>query len=244
MYRIDAMTLPDVPEVSRVEARCFTNPWPLTAYRRELRMPDQNYYVVLRDLVDDRPAAGDDESTAGPAMAGVPAGLRARLPLPFLPFGRRSEPTDRIAGFAGMWVIYDEAHVTTIGVDPAYRGQGLGELLLVHLFGSAIGRGAKWLTLEVRVSNESALALYRKYGFAVHGTRPRYYSDNNEDAYVMWSPSLHDPAYLERFAELRNAAEARLGDRFTHDQDRPHDGPIAGSPHRATVADIPVDRGA
>ncbi|MEJ7762749.1 MAG: ribosomal protein S18-alanine N-acetyltransferase [Thermomicrobiales bacterium] len=235
------MTMPDVPEVSRVEARCFTNPWPLTAYRRELRLPDQNYYVVLRDLADDHPPspAGDDGAASGPTggPASAPAGLLARLPLPLLPFGRRPEPAVRIAGFAGMWVIYDEAHVTTIGVDPAYRGQGLGEMLLVHLFGAAIGRGAKWLTLEVRVSNESALALYRKYGFEVHGTRPRYYSDNNEDAHVMWSPSLHDTAYLERFAALRDAARARLGNRIARGEERL--GTLA-----ATVGDVHVDRGA
>ncbi len=237
MYRIDPMTLPDVAEVSRVEARCFTNPWPLTAYRRELRLPDQNYYVVLRDLVDERPAsAAGDDRVAGTISS--PAGTWSRSLLPLLPFGRRNGPADRIAGFAGMWVIYDEAHVTTIGIDPAYRGQGLGEWLLAHLFGAAIGRGAKWLTLEVRVSNESALALYRKYGFEVHGTRPRYYSDNNEDAHVMWSPSLHDAAYLDRFAALRATAVARLASRIA-----PNDEPADAGSHPA-VDDLAVDRGA
>jgi ribosomal-protein-alanine N-acetyltransferase len=86
----------------------------------------------------------------------------------------------------------------------------LGELLLVAMFDEALRRGATWLTLEVRVSNEPALALYRKYGFAVHGTRQRYYSDNNEDAHVMWSRSLQDPAYRAELAALRQALLDRL----------------------------------
>ena len=135
----------------------------------------------------------------------------ARLSL--LPFGRRTEPdAPRIVGFAGMWSMFDEAHITTIGVEPEQRGQGLGELLLVALADEAIRRGAEWLTLEVRVSNEPAQGLYRKYGFSVQGVRKRYYSDNNEDAFIMWSPSLRDPVYLDRYAELRAGILARFPD--------------------------------
>jgi len=128
-----------------------------------------------------------------------------------LPFGRKHEGSEgRLIGFAGMWVMYDEAHVTTIGVDPDYRGRGLGELLLVALFDEALRRGAAWLTLEVRVSNEPAQALYRKYGFTIQGTRKRYYSDDNEDAYIMWSPSLREPQHLARYQELRRAVARRF----------------------------------
>jgi ribosomal-protein-alanine N-acetyltransferase len=104
----------------------------------------------------------------------------------------------------------DEAHITTIGVLPEYRGQGLGELLLVTLFTDAMRRGAEWVTLEVRVSNESAQALYYKYGFTQQGVRRRYYSDNGEDAYIMWSPPLREPEYVRRFHQLRSALNARM----------------------------------
>ena len=97
-----------------------------------------------------------------------------------------------------MWLAFDEAHVTTIGIDPDYQGRGLGELLLLCLFDEAVARGANWLTLEVRVSNDAAQSLYRKYGFTVHGTRRRYYSDNNEDALIMWTRPLTDNGYLGR----------------------------------------------
>jgi ribosomal-protein-alanine N-acetyltransferase len=110
-----------------------------------------------------------------------------------------------------MWVVYDEAHITTIGVDPAYRGRGFGELLLLALFDEAIRRGATWVTLEVRVSNDVAQQLYQKWGMSVQSRRPHYYSDNGEDAYVMWSRSLRDPQHLTEIAELRANLAERLG---------------------------------
>jgi ribosomal-protein-alanine N-acetyltransferase len=139
---------------------------------------------------------------------------RTLLPLGL---GRRLELTSEarglppIIGFAGMWVLYDEAHVTTIGVEPCFRGRGLGELLLLTMFDEAVRRHADWLTLEVRVSNQAAQALYRKYGLSPQGTRRRYYSDNNEDALIMWSRPLKDEAYRAELATLRRRLRDRLG---------------------------------
>ena len=221
MYVIEPMTQEDVEEVGEVERACFTNPWPLSAYRRELRNATQNHYIVLRDdpradldSLDPRTAAGRD--AVDPAGAELPLPLRtqprrSRKPA-FWPLARLRGPETPppIIGFAGMWQLFDEAHVTTIGVRPDYRGQGLGELLFVALIDEAIRRNVAWLTLEVRVSNAPAQALYQKYGFTVQGRRPRYYSDNNEDAYIMWSESLKDPAYRDRLAGLRRDLIARL----------------------------------
>jgi ribosomal-protein-alanine N-acetyltransferase len=114
-----------------------------------------------------------------------------------------------------MWIMFDEAHVTTIGVHPDERGNGLGELLLLQLFVEAAARGAEMLTLEVRVSNEAAQALYCKYGFTRQGIRRRYYSDNGEDAYIMWSPNIREPEYVEQFDELRGQLLRRLGHRIS-----------------------------
>lgn len=99
---------------------------------------------------------------------------------------------DRIAGFAGMWIIFDEAHVTTIAVERGRRGQRIGERLMLALIDRALERGARWMTLEVRPSNAVALALYRKFGFRDVALRKRYYSDNGEDAVVMWSGNLRE----------------------------------------------------
>lgn len=203
MYRVDPMTSDDIAEVARVERRCFSNPWPPAAYRRELRKPEQNHYVVLHALPEPSPPIG-----------GRPGSRRtlARLAQIARRAGEAGSP--HIAGFAGMWALYDEAHVTTIGVDPAHRGQGLGELLLTAMFDEAIRRGANLLTLEVRVSNDVAQALYRKYGMEIQGVRRRYYTDNGEDAYIMWSGSLRDPGYLEMIGRLRAAIHERLGYRL------------------------------
>lgn len=197
-YYIELMRLDDIPEVSRLERRCFTNPWPESAYRRELRSPENNYYIVLRHRERLVPAS---EPFAEP---------RGRLSL--LPLLKKQErqTVDPIIGFCGMWILYDESHITTIGIAPEYRGQGLGELLLLSLFDEALRRDCQWLTLEVRVSNRPAQALYEKYGFTRQGVRRRYYSDNGEDADIMWSASLHNPDYLRQIDELRKTLFARF----------------------------------
>lgn len=92
-----------------------------------------------------------------------------------------------ILGYGGMWLIVDEAHVTNIAVREIYRGQGLGERLLREMMRTAHWMGAQRMTLEVRVSNEIAKSLYRKLGFYPSGIRPGYYSDNQEDALIMWA---------------------------------------------------------
>lgn len=108
----------------------------------------------------------------------------------------------KIVAYGGIWVILEDSHVTTIAVHPDQRGKKLGEEMLVHLLRAAIDNGASWITLEVRESNESAQKLYRKYGFTVVSTRRGYYSDNNENALVMWAGNLKGPLYASRLGVL------------------------------------------
>lgn len=96
----------------------------------------------------------------------------------------------KIIGYAGMWIILDEAHVTNVGVLPEYRGGGVGELLMRSLIIAAKEHGAKKMTLEVRKSNYVAQNLYSKLGFEPVGIRRGYYLDNREDAVIMWKDSL------------------------------------------------------
>ncbi len=114
---------------------------------------------------------------------------------------------EEVVGYAGMWVILDEAHITTIAVDPRYRRQSIGERLLLALIEEAIRRGARWMTLEVRKSNTAAQALYRKYGFRDIGVRRGYYSDNREDAIVMWAGVLQEPHFQNHLNALRAKLE-------------------------------------
>lgn len=110
---------------------------------------------------------------------------------------------DRLVGYAGLWIMVDEAHVTTFAIDPAWRRRRLGERLLIALLDLAIERRAGEATLEVRLSNLPARRLYEKFGFRPVGIRPRYYSDDNEDALIMTTERLDSPAMVERIARLR-----------------------------------------
>jgi ribosomal-protein-alanine N-acetyltransferase len=115
---------------------------------------------------------------------------------------------DDVVGFGGLWLMVDEAHVTTFAVDPRWRRRRIGERLLLAMLDVATARGAREATLEVRLSNVAARRLYEKYGFRPVGLRPRYYSDNGEDALIMTTESLAEPAMRARLAALRAALDA------------------------------------
>jgi len=89
-------------------------------------------------------------------------------------------------GYAGMWHVMDELHITNVAVHPDYRGQKISNHLMDALVAFAEGDQYIGMTLEVRVSNQVAINLYTKYGFKRLGLRPKYYIDNGEDAIVMW----------------------------------------------------------
>nr|WP_238188468.1 ribosomal protein S18-alanine N-acetyltransferase [Paenibacillus sp. L3-i20] len=97
------------------------------------------------------------------------------------------EESGQVLGYGGMWIIMDEAHITNIAIRSDLRGNGLGHKLLEQMQRTAVFFEAVRMTLEVRVTNELAQHLYRKYGFQSSGIRPRYYSDNDEDALIMWA---------------------------------------------------------
>lgn len=115
---------------------------------------------------------------------------------------------DRVVAYGGIWVILEDSHVTTLAVDPEYRGRRFGEVLLLRLIDEAIERGAAWITLEVRESNIVAQRLYRKYGFTTVTMRSGYYSDDNESALIMWAGSLRSELYRNRLHVLRTRVEA------------------------------------
>lgn len=98
-----------------------------------------------------------------------------------------AEWNNRVIGYAGMWVIIDEAHITNIAIEPKMRGRKIGEALLLQMMRYARFKGADRMTLEVRVSNRIAQNLYKKLGFRKEGVRKGYYSDNQEDALIMWA---------------------------------------------------------
>ncbi len=154
-------------------------------------------------------------------IADVQAIERASFTSPWPPQAYRSElETNRLAtylvaridgtvvAYGGIWMMVDEAHITTFAVHPAWRRRRIGERLLITLLDTSLERGAREATLEVRLSNLPARRLYEKYGFRPVGLRPRYYSDDGEDALVMTTEPFAEARMRERLAMLREALDA------------------------------------
>jgi [ribosomal protein S18]-alanine N-acetyltransferase len=91
-----------------------------------------------------------------------------------------------IYGYCGLWVIYESAQITNIAIHPKFRGNKYGEMLFAYALNKAREKGAQELSLEVRVSNIVAQKMYRKFGLKPVGVRKNYYTDNQEDALLMW----------------------------------------------------------
>jgi ribosomal-protein-alanine N-acetyltransferase len=108
----------------------------------------------------------------------------------------------RVVGYGGLMLSLEDAHITTLAVDPLWQRHKLGQRLLVVLAWEARRRGAKNLTLEVRMSNEPAKALYRRFGLAPAGIRKGYYLESGEDAIVMWAHDIDEEAYAARLHRL------------------------------------------
>ena len=95
------------------------------------------------------------------------------------------EDANGVVGYAGAWLVYDEGQITNIAIRPSARRQGFGAKLTSALIEECFKRGMHEIFLEVRISNLSALSLYRQLGFTVKGMRKNYYSEPKEDAYIM-----------------------------------------------------------
>ncbi len=111
-----------------------------------------------------------------------------------------------VVGYAGVMISFEDSHVTTIAVDPAWQRHGIATRLMVALARESLVRGAQHMTLEVRVSNKAAQDLYRRFGYAPVGVRKNYYPETNEDALVMWVHDIDAPEY----ARLLTGLEARV----------------------------------
>lgn len=202
-YFLAPMIEDDIEEVQQVERESCNLLWSPTTYRRELRQQDRNRYMVAR--ASQRPLAPDEQPPRSSRREGMFNALLAPLLSPEM-----LAPAYPLVGYAGVWVLLDEGHITTIAVAPAHRRQGVGELLLNGLIDHAIELGAESLTLEVRLSNTAAQRLYLKYGFHPAGKRPRYYTDNSEDALIMWADMLSSADYQARLRTLRQQLAMRL----------------------------------
>lgn len=191
------MRLTDIEQVVAIDRISFSTPWSANAYRFELTNRDTSHLVVLELTAVSRSSEGRWRWLLRPLIRRMPAA--------------------QVIGYGGCWLIAGEAHISTIAVRPDYRRQGLGELLLASMLKRAIELHAEYSVLEVRESNVTAQALYRKYEYRVVGRRRHYYRDDGEDALLMELRPL-DAAYAQRLEMRWQALAQRIqfDDQFTH----------------------------
>lgn len=209
-YAIRPMRMKDVPQANEIDRECFPTQWPPPSYRWELLLGRLSHYLVAWEA--ERPAEAPPMvgQGASPQMVSRFNQFLERA-THFLSAGEASPSNQRIVGLIGLWIMGEEAHLTTIGVREAYRRQGIAELLLISAIDLAVMRNARVVTLEVRASNSAAQALYEKYGFTKVGTRRGYYTDNREDAVIMSTDIITSASFQSHIQQLKEAHAQRRG---------------------------------
>ena len=214
---IRRMRADDIPQVIEIEQEAFSPGWVGTPFRRELNSRYCRFLVAyLTDSVastsevasmsgDDSAIRGDDPPD-GSMWARMVRGVKSAL-------GVNADPdSDTLAGYVGIWLQGDQAHITEVAVRASLRGQGIGELLIIGTVRVAYEQGMDEVTLEARVSNFIAQRLYDKYGFNEAGIRKNYYADNKEDAVIMTTDPIHTHTYRDKFYDLEERFLQRYGE--------------------------------
>jgi ribosomal-protein-alanine N-acetyltransferase len=200
----------DTDQVTKIDREAFPTLWPPVNYRHELQNRLAHYIVVC----DEKKAVEEPVVKSAPQEGFSRLASRVRQLFNYARFfGSGTPSSDRqyIIGFAGFWVMADEAHVVNIAVPETYRCQGIGELLLISTIDLAIELNARITTLEVRASNTAALNLYHKYGFTQVGLRRDYYIDNKEDAILMSTENITSALFQARLQQLKQSHSRKWG---------------------------------
>jgi len=213
-YIIRRMQDVDIPQALEIDREAFPTQWPHPSYdsfKQELRNRLALYVVVAKPRAIE--VIKQDTDDKGFWQKLLHLFDHARF------FGEEvpSHPEEYIVGIAGFWIMVDEAHITTLAIRNAYRRQGIGERLLIQIIEMAAQLKANVVTLEVRVSNKQAQALYEKYGFRKVGVRRAYYTDNGEDAVLMTTDSLTSSVFQSHFKQLRQANKSRWRELYANE---------------------------
>lgn len=203
LLALTPLTASLLPAALELDHLCLGGLWTEAGYQREIDSPNSDLFVLQAI-----PTAQDDH-TLSPLSA---------APLPSL------------IGLGCLWAILEEAHITLLAIHPAYQRQGLGQVLLCALLQSAWQRGLEWATLEVRATNQAAIALYQKFGFQEVGRRKGYYQDSGEDALILWYSGLQRPEFQHSLEKWQVA----MGDRLQHSGWQLHRAAIPAPEHLRT----------
>ncbi len=203
----------DIIQVTDIDREAFPTMWPQPNYQRELNNPLAHYIVAC----DEEKKVEEPDAKAAPEERR--SGLASRIGRLFDRsrfFGTEQPPSPRecIVGFAGFWVMADEAHITNVAVRKIHSRQGIGELLLIGVIDLATKLNARILTLEVRASNIAAHSLYYKYGFVQVGLRRGYYTVDREDGVLMSTEDITLAPFQARLQQLKQAHFQKCGIAF------------------------------
>ena len=202
------MSNEDIAQVSEIDREAFPTQWPPANYKHELQNQLARYIVACDETKTfDGPKVKPENG-----LHSLVSRIRRWLNHNCF-FGNELPSPSRqyIAGFAGIWVLADEAHLTNIAVRKRYQCRGIGELLLISTIDMAKELKATFITLEVRASNTAAQSLYRKYGFTQVGIRRSYYTDNREDGILMSSENIASGSFQAQLQQLRQAHSRKWG---------------------------------
>ena len=181
---IEELTEQNLSAVMQMDQECFGGLWTEEGYRREISSPNSQILIIksISELEAAQPSSLTPNEIRYPNLIGVGC----------------------------VWFILEEAHITVLAIQPPYRRQGLGQLLLVALLETAIHRQSEWATLEVRISNHAAQKLYAKLGFVTIGQRKKYYRDTGEDALILWNKGLQKRSFHYDLEQLKQQTVVRL----------------------------------
>jgi len=207
-YYVRQMHREDLDQIVGIDREAFPSQWPPANYRRELENRLAHYIIAC----DNNKKV--EESEVEVMQEDGFSWLAARIKRLFNHnrfFGNDRPPssTEYVVGFAGIWIMVDEAHVTNIAMRESYRRQGIGELLLIAIIDLAIKLNAHYITLEVRASNTAAQSLYLKHGFTQVGLRRGYYTDNGEDAILMTTENTTSATFQAHLQQLKQAHSSK-----------------------------------
>jgi ribosomal-protein-alanine N-acetyltransferase len=201
-YNIRPIQEDDIEQISEIDREAFPGESmfrPFSLYKSEIRNSSVHYIVACLNS-ESKKRKDDRISYARQFIEDIKSVFTGDS-------GNSIEEengSNYVVGFVGLWNMLQEAHITAIATRSAFRNRGIGEALLINAIEYAINANSDIVTLEVRVSNEIAQKLYKKYGFHVVGRRPRYYSDNNEDALLMSTDTLSSSEFKTNFDMVRD----------------------------------------
>ena len=213
-YLLRPMHEGDIYQAIQIDKEAFPENNSSPAFKRELRENKLSLYLVVVDestsyerwaesngLPDDKTPTKSYQNKLSSTIWRILKGRDEFV----------ESTKELIVGYIGIWSVIDQGHIISIAVRESHRKVGIGELMVIGAVESNQLIGNNELTLEVRVSNEAAQNLYKKFGFKIVGRRKQYYSDNREDAYIMTTSGIDSEEYGEMMENLRLAYTQKWG---------------------------------